>query len=118
MGFSVPTVVTDEGPLLQLEVIRFGSTNFLTKVRCYTRSGSAEKGTDFADRPNTDMSIIKFERGEVSQKCYVVVLDDDYLEGEETFTVFLDNLSDGARLGLSEVRVTIRDPDDGKRSQI
>ena len=114
VGFSVSSVVTNEGPLLQLEVSRSGATNFLTNVRCYTQAGSAEKGTDFVDRPNTDMSIIKFEKGEISQKCYVVILDDDRLEGQETFTVLLDRPSDGARLGMAEVHVTITDPDDGE----
>jgi hypothetical protein len=114
VGFSVSSIVINEGPLLELNVNRSGATNFLTTVRCYTISGSAEKGTDFVDRPSTDMSIIKFEKGEVSQKCYVVILDDDQFEGQETFSVLLDRPSDGTRLGIAGVHVIIRDPQDGK----
>ena len=44
-------------------VLRSGDLSQSSSVRCYTRQATAEVTSDYAERPNTNASIITFEPG-------------------------------------------------------
>lgn len=44
-------------------IVRSGDLSQTSSVRCYTRQASAEVMMDYAERPNTDGSIVKFHPG-------------------------------------------------------
>lgn len=83
----------DKG-VVEVEVLREGSDlSHTSSVWCATRLShppSATPGQDYA--PSS--SQITFSPGQVSQKCQLTILDDDFdphLEGSETFEVFLSS---------------------------
>lgn len=65
MQFSQPEVQVNEadGSLAAL-ISRSGDLSQSASVRCYTRQATAEVMMDYAERPNTDGSIVRFEPGE------------------------------------------------------
>ena len=76
-----------------------------------TSDGTATAGADYAATGGT----LTFEPGETRQTISVEVLDDDEVEGDETFTVRLSNARN-ATLGVQEATGTIRDDEsDGGR---
>ena len=70
--FSVPTiqfervefVVEEPAGRVELPIIRTGNVDVESTVRCFTMSRSAQPGSDYIDRPNTDQSVVVFHRGE------------------------------------------------------
>ncbi|XP_071377121.1 FRAS1-related extracellular matrix protein 2-like, partial [Centroberyx affinis] len=98
-------------------VYRSGDIRHKSTVRCYTRQGSAQVVTDFAERPNTDASIITFLPGEAEKPCVLSLVDDTlHEEGEELRLVLGNPKSDspfGASVGaLNETLVKITDTAD------
>lgn len=49
-------------------IYRSGDLRYRSSVRCYSRQGSAQVMMDFAERPNTDASVITFLPGQ--HHCY------------------------------------------------
>lgn len=45
-------------------IYRSGDISIGSSVRCYTRQGSAQVMMDYAERPNTDVSVVTFLPGE------------------------------------------------------
>lgn len=46
-------------------IYRSGDISISSTVRCYTRQGSAQVMMDYAERPNTDVSVVTFLPGEL-----------------------------------------------------
>ena len=53
----------EEDDQLTALVVRRGDVTMASSVRCYTRQRSAEAGTDFEERPDTDVSRLQFAPG-------------------------------------------------------
>lgn len=70
--FAVPKVQFKDGSYKVDEsdgevtaiLYRSGDISIRSSVRCYTRQGSAQVMMDYAERPNTDMSVVTFLPGE------------------------------------------------------
>lgn len=70
--FAVPKVQFKEGSYkvdesdgeVKAIVYRSGDISISSTVRCYTRQGSAQVMMDYAERPNTEASVITFLPGE------------------------------------------------------
>uniref|UniRef100_H2YPT7 Calx-beta domain-containing protein n=1 Tax=Ciona savignyi TaxID=51511 RepID=H2YPT7_CIOSA len=99
-------------------ITRSGDLSRPAGVRCYTRQATAEVMMDYAERPNTDASVVHFEPGQTEARCAVVIVDDVIHEKPEDFRLVLGMPSsgaDGARVGeLNEALITINDDADCK----
>lgn len=70
--FAVPKVQFKDGSYKVDEsdgevtaiIYRSGDISIRSSVRCYTRQGSAQVMMDYAERPNTDVSVVTFLQGE------------------------------------------------------
>ncbi|CBY08706.1 unnamed protein product [Oikopleura dioica] len=96
-------------------IIRQGDLNQETTVRCYTRQIGAEVAKDYIERPNTDVSIVRFVPGQTVAKCDVELVNDQSFENTEDFRLVLGTpLSPvGAKLGEQfDTLVNIKDDGD------
>ena len=74
--------------------------------------GSAKAGSDY-EVGDLASRTLTFGPGETTKTFEVVILNDDKVEADETFTVSLSNPTGGAKLGQpSSATVTIRDNDE------
>ena len=55
---------------VSIAIIRSGDLSQPATVRCYTRQSSAQVMMDFKERPNTNLSIIRFESGKEETSNY------------------------------------------------
>jgi len=57
--------------IVQIPLVREGDISQEVYVICYTRQGSASVVDDFAERPKTYSSLVKFKRNEKVKNCNV-----------------------------------------------
>ena len=107
--FSAPTYPANEGALsVVITVTRAGDTTNAASVDYKTTNGSASARTDYM----TAIRTMTFAAGESSKTFRIFLIDDLYVEGDETINVSLSNPSAGAVLGNpSSATVTISDND-------
>ena len=105
---SVAGAEAYEGPDEVLEfVVSLSRAAFETVTVAYaTLDGTAQAGADYAAAWGT----LTFAPGEWSKTVEVMVLDDPYLEGEETMRLYLRDAS-GAIIGAGEATGTIGSSD-------
>nr|XP_002119185.2 FRAS1-related extracellular matrix protein 2 [Ciona intestinalis] len=102
---------------LSAVILRSGDLSQSSSVRCYTRQATAEVMMDYAERPNTDASIVRFEPGQTEARCAVVIEDDAIHEEPEQFRLVLgspiSDIAGEARVGdKSETLIKINDDAD------
>lgn len=112
--------VRENQTVVRIPVIRSGDLSQVSTVRCSTRPRSAKANIDFIERPNTEDSVITFNRGVSRIECEVNLIDDTIYEKEEKFIVKLSHpdstFSFRPHLGEDRVaRVTIIDWEDRPR---
>jgi hypothetical protein len=113
-NYSVP----EGGGMVTISVVRSGDTSTNTRVdyatsdgtasqvSCATANGLASSKCDFT----TALGTLTFAAGETSKTFNVLISQDIYIEGPETFTVNLSNPAIGAALGsIQSAVVTIND---------
>ncbi|XP_072900029.1 FRAS1-related extracellular matrix protein 2-like [Hemitrygon akajei] len=90
-------------------VYRSGDISYKSTVRCYTRQASAQVMMDFAERPNTDDSVITFLPGEIEKPCTVTFSDDTIHEDVEELRLVLGTPKSESPFGASigEVNETV-----------
>ncbi|XP_072320110.1 FRAS1-related extracellular matrix protein 3 [Eucyclogobius newberryi] len=98
-------------------VYRSGDVSLKSTVRCYTRQGSAQVMMDYAERPNTDASIVTFLPGESEKPCVVKLEDDEVHEDDEEFRLVLGSAKSASPYGASvgepkEALVSVTDKKD------
>ncbi|XP_033106875.1 extracellular matrix protein 3-like [Anneissia japonica] len=71
-------------------VVRTGDLSQPSSVRCYSRQGSAQVMMDYDERPNTGVSVIRFDAGESEKACTVVLMNDNLYEEKEKFRLVLN----------------------------
>jgi YVTN family beta-propeller protein len=117
--FSQSTYNVTEGvPHLDVIVTRVGDTSGTASVSfatsdnassqfCNVNNGVASSRCDYEAR----FATLKFAAGETSKTIAILIDDDAYLEGPETFSVNLANPSGASLGGISTATVTINDND-------
>ena len=99
--------VTRSGSTSGVATVNFASSDSAGLVNCNIANGVASAKCDYISALGT----IKFAAGESSKTISILIIDDSYLEGPETFNVSLSNPS-GATMGTpSTATVTINDND-------
>ena len=90
-----------------LTVTRAGDTSGEATVEFTTADGTAKELSDYT----TALGTLRFAPGQASKRVTVLVTDDGFAEGDETFTLTLSN-STGAELGSpGSISFTITDND-------
>ena len=109
-------VVSETGPRVNISVSRSGDTSAAVSVGfatsdasglqdCTASNGIASSRCDYA----TTMGTLQFAAGETSKSFSVAIIDDSYAEGNESFTVSLNNPVAAALGAQSSATVTIND---------
>lgn len=83
-----------------------GKTGFVS-VQYSLRNGSAASGADYVQSSGT----IFFLEDETVKSVTLSIVDDDVIEGNETFFFEISNPSNGAQVGISSATATILDDD-------
>ena len=110
MQFSSPTfTVSEAGGAASLVVTRSGLTTGAATVDYATSDGTAKQKTDYT----IQLGTLQFAAGETSKTLEIPIVDDNFVEGNETFTVILSNpTGTNALLGSNSTSVvTIADND-------
>jgi hypothetical protein len=94
-----------------LTATRTGDTSTAVTARYSTADGSANQKTDYIMAAGT----LKFAPGETAKTIRVLVIDDAFTQGSQTFSVQLSNPTGGASLGdLRVAGVNVVDNDAGQ----
>ncbi|MCX6903380.1 MAG: hypothetical protein NTW03_07860, partial [Verrucomicrobia bacterium] len=108
--FSQPSYSFSEGAgLARIDVVRTNGTAGQVTVGYATVPGTATPILDYAPVAGT----LTFPPGTNSQAIYVPIVEDNLVEGDETFTVVLANVTGGAVLAASNAVVAILDNETG-----
>jgi hypothetical protein len=103
----VDTTVTRSGVTTGSSTVSFATSDLAGTQACTVTNTRASSRCDYLQR----LTTVKFAAGETSKTVSVLIIDDAYLEGLETFTVTLSNPT-GAALGIpSAATVSITDND-------
>jgi Concanavalin A-like lectin/glucanases superfamily/Calx-beta domain/CARDB len=101
----VDVTVTRTGDMSGAASVSFSTSDSASSQSCSVKNGFASSRCDYEAR----FATLKFAAGESSKTVSILINDDAYLEGPETFSVNLANPS-GATLGaISTATVTIND---------
>lgn len=109
VGFSAATASVSEGAdKIQITVNRTGDISGAAAVNYASTDGTAFQKSDF----NIAFGTILFAPGEASKTFDVYLTDDAFVEGDETFTLSLNNPKGGFNInGITGMTVTITDND-------
>jgi Leucine-rich repeat (LRR) protein len=110
LQFSKAEYSVDEGDeTIEITVTRIGGSYGEASVKAVASNGTAKKNKDFEKTTET----LNWVDGEAGDKTFTVaIIDDNEIEGNETFTLKLKNAK-GAELGKpKKAEVTIIDDDD------
>ena len=115
ISIATPRVGADdatvtEGGSASVTLRRTGDVADPATVDYATSSGTAAEGTDFTRTTGT----VSFAAGETSRTISIPTTDDGFVEGTETLTLTLSNLSGGGTFTRSAATVRITDDEDGR----
>jgi len=105
--YNISDASITEGEVLEFSVTRTGNTAFSATVDYATAIDTAILGTDYTVQSGT----LSFAAGETSKTITVATIDDSIIEGNETLTVNLSNVSNGGTLANSSATGEIVDND-------
>lgn len=100
-------VVAENDPAAQIEVLRYNPSNDTQVVIYYVRDDSAVEGEDYFA---PTQRVITFGPGQRNARLLIPLVQDTVEEGDEYFTVELDQGETHERL-VDSVSVVIRDDD-------
>ena len=102
-AFSVADATVVEGGTMQFVVSRTGDTSIASTVDYATASGSATAGNDYTAKTG----MLSFAVGETSKTISIATVEDSVVEGNETFTVTLSDVSGGGTISRTTATGTI-----------
>jgi len=103
----VTMTVNRTGLLAGSSTVRFATSDTAGLVNCGTTTGAASERCDYV----TSIGTVSFASGQSSKTFTIPVVDDVFVEGNETFTIALSNVG-GANLGATNTAtITIVDND-------
>ena len=97
--------VTEDCTTVTITVNRIGETSTAASVNYFTADITASERRDYI----TTLGTLNFAPGEISKTFVVLINEDSYVEGNETFSVNLTNPSGMSLGGPSTATVTIID---------
>jgi hypothetical protein len=100
--------VQEDVTSLTLTVQRTGDTSGAVTVDYATANGTASERSDYT----TAVGTLRFAAGETAKTIDVLVNEDSFVEGNETFTVSLSNPTGGATLSCLTAVATVQITDD------
>jgi hypothetical protein len=100
--------VQEDVTSLTLTVQRTGDTSGAVTVDYATANGTASERSDYT----TAVGTLRFAAGETAKTIDLLVNEDSFVEGNETFTVSLSNPTGGATLSCLTAVATIQITDD------
>jgi hypothetical protein len=100
-------IASEDCGSIDIAVIRTGDTTSALTVDFATSDASAKQKTDY----NLTSGTLAFAAGQTRQSINVLITEDAFVEGDETFTLNLFNFSSGALAEPSRTTVTITDDD-------
>ena len=108
ISFSAPGYTKDEnGNSVTLTINRNCTVAGASQVNLETASGTASDRTDFIQ----SSTQVAFAADEMSKTVNIILVNDNYVEGGENFSVTLENAIGGNVAGDSQATVTINDDD-------
>jgi len=103
----VETIVTRIGDTSGAATVSFSTSDQAAAQNCNVKNGKASSRCDYEAR----FATVKFAPGETSKTISILIIDDSYLEGPETFQVNLSNPLGGTLGAQATATVTIIDND-------
>jgi hypothetical protein len=100
--------VQEDVTSLTLTVQRTGDTSGAVTVDYATANGTASERSDYT----TALGTLRFAAGETAKTIDILVNEDSFTEGNETFTVSLSNPTGGATLSCQTAVATVQIADD------
>jgi Calx-beta domain/Domain of unknown function (DUF4214) len=97
--------LAESAHILPVTVTRSGDTTAAASVQYQTNDASATYHSDYTPA----YGVLAFAAGETSKTFNLLVNEDAFIEGDETFTISLTNASGGIVSGPAIVTVTITD---------
>jgi ribosomal protein L35AE/L33A len=99
--------VDEDGKSVEITVTRENGSGGAVSVKCASSDGTATAGNDYVQTTST----LNWGNGDNADKsCTVPILDDEMIEGNETFNLILSNSTGGASIGDPDTtEVTIID---------
>lgn len=108
IGLVSSSVVAAEGETATVVMRRSGGAAGMVSIQWSTFDGTALAGSDYT----AEAGVVVWEDGDSTDKSVAIqVLDDDSVEGDETFAVVLSLPSGGVSVGRADTTVTIADTD-------
>ncbi|HEX8190020.1 MAG TPA: SBBP repeat-containing protein [Pyrinomonadaceae bacterium] len=100
--------VQEDVTSLTLTVQRTGDTSGAATVDYATSNGTASERSDYT----TALGTLRFAAGETAKTIDILINEDSFTEGNETFTVSLSNPTGGATLSCQTAVATVQITDD------
>ena len=98
--------VGEDASTVEIPIIRTRNTSNRVSVNYQTFEETAIAGEDFVQREST----LTFEPGETRKSIVIDIINDDAIEGEETFSLTIDRATRNGRLNAPRTaRITIDD---------
>jgi hypothetical protein len=102
-------VVQEDMTVVTLTVQRTGDTSGAVTVDYATADGTASERSDYT----TAVGTLRFAAGQTTATIPILINEDSYTEGTETFTVTLSNPTGGGTISCPTATATIQILDDG-----
>ncbi len=103
----VDTIITRSGDTSLAASVSFATSDLAGVQNCNLANGVASARCDYETR----LTTVRFAAGETAKVVTVLIIDDSYLEGPETFSVNLSNPVGGSLGANANATVTIVDND-------
>ncbi|MEH1831408.1 MAG: PA14 domain-containing protein [Nostoc sp.] len=105
------TTVNEGDGSVTLSVLRTGDLSGTSSILYSTQSGTAKAGNDYGNGAEEIQGQLTFAPGETSKQVKIPIIDDNVIEGDETFSFLIDQ-PQGATLGTQRtLGITIQDND-------
>jgi len=103
----VDTIITRTGDTSAAASVSFATSDLAGAQNCNLANGVASSLCDYETR----LTTVRFAAGETAKVVSVLIVDDSYLEGPETFSLNLSNPNGGSLSSNANTTVTIVDND-------
>src|SRR5437016_5131830 len=100
-------MVTRSGSTTGTASLSYATSDSAGLVNCSVANGLASAKCDYISA----LGMLKFAAGETSKTISILIINDSYLEGPETFSVTLSNPTGASLTSPSTATVTINDND-------